>query len=87
LQNQEVDQSRLEKLNDNLKKDEQKIPEAVQQAYSIVVTVSEKNEVQAFKITVKSDEPLFNLIKADGRSRIQETAVTVSPVLKAGLPP
>ena len=50
------------------------IPEAVRQAYSIVVTVNESNEVHAFKITVAGD-PLFTTIKADKRSRIQETAI------------
>ena len=56
----------------------------MQQTYSIVVTVSEKNEVQAFKLTVDPAEPLFEQIKADPRSRIQETAVSDEALLPEG---
>ena len=41
-----------------------KIPDAIRQAYSIVVTVNEANDVQAFKVAV-SDQSLFVTIKAD----------------------
>lgn len=59
------------------------IPGAIRQAYSVVVTVSETNEVEAFKVTVGSD-PLFQTIKADPRSRIQETAVSAEALLPGG---
>ena len=36
----------------NLEAAKKRVPEAVQQAYNIVVTVSEANEVQAFKLTL-----------------------------------
>ena len=52
--------------------------------YGIVVTVSEKNEVQAFKLTVTPGEPLFDQIKADARSRIQETAVSYDALMPEG---
>jgi hypothetical protein len=55
----------------------------VQQAYCIVVTVSEKNEIQAFKLTVGGDS-LFTLVKADQRSRIQETAISADALLPEG---
>jgi hypothetical protein len=45
----------------------------IQQAYSIVVTISDKNEVQAFKITVNGG-PLFTKIKEDGRSVVDPQA-------------
>src|SRR5262249_31408364 len=48
-----------------------------------VVTVSEKNEAQAFKITVTED-PHFTTIKADKRSRIQDTAITAEALLPDG---
>src|SRR6266567_3760974 len=60
------------------------IPDAIQQAYSIVVTVSDKNEVQAFKITVESGKPLFEQIKADNRSRIQDTPISAEALLPDG---
>ena len=60
-----------------------RIPDAVKQAYSIVVTVNESNEVHAFKVVV-TDEPLFTTIKADKRSRIQETAISAEAMLPGG---
>ncbi len=52
----------------------------VEQAYCIVVTVAADNQIQAFKINVGS-EPLFNLIKAELKSRIQETAITAEALI------
>ena len=60
-----------------------KIPETIQQAYSIVVAVSEKNEIQAFKLAVVGDN-LFTLFKADARSRIQDTAISADALLPEG---
>jgi hypothetical protein len=48
-----------------------------------VVAVSDKNDVQAFKVTV-SGEPLFTTIKNEKRARIQETAITADAVLPGG---
>ena len=62
-----------------------RIPDAVKQAYSIVVTVNESNEIHAFKVKVAvTDEPLFTTIKADKRSRIQETAISAEAMLPGG---
>src|SRR5206468_76046 len=60
------------------------VPEAVQQAYNVVVTVSKDNEVQAFKLTLETSRPLFDQIKTDERSRIQETAVSYEALLPEG---
>ncbi len=60
-----------------------RIPAAVAQAYCIVVTVSEADEVQSFKVQV-SDQPLFLTIKADKRSRIQDTAISAEAILPGG---
>ncbi|MPZ20368.1 MAG: DUF499 domain-containing protein [Luteitalea sp.] len=60
-----------------------RIGDAIQQAYCIVVTVSSDNDVQAFRVQV-SDAPLFNTIKADSRSRIQESAISPDAVLPGG---
>jgi len=60
-----------------------KIPEAIAQAYCIVVTVSADNEIQAFKVTIGPD-PLFTTIKKDPRARIQETPVSADALLPSG---
>ena len=80
----EIDPIRTETLNANIEVSRKRIPEAVFQAYCIAVTVSDKNEVQAFKMKVDSGEPLFNIIKADGRARIQDTAITAEALLPGG---
>jgi len=59
------------------------IPDAVVQAYNIVVTVSAKGEIEAFRITT-GGEPLFETIKKDKRSRIQESAISPEALLPEG---
>lgn len=78
-----VDAARMQTLQMNIDKAKNRVPEAIRQAYSTVVTVSEKNDIQAFKITV-SDDPHFTTIKADKRSRIQDTAITAEALLPGG---
>lgn len=78
-----VDPARAQTLQINIDKAKGRIPEAIKQAYCIVVTVSEKDEVQAFKITV-TDEPHFNIIKEDKRSRVRDTAITAEALLPEG---
>ena len=48
-----------------------------------MVTVNEHNDVHAFKITVGA-EPLFSTVKADKRSRIQDTAISAEAMLPGG---
>lgn len=78
-----VDAARMQTLVMNIEKAKGRVPKAIRQAYSTVVTVSGKNDVQAFKITV-SDDPHFTTIKAAKRSRIQETAITAEALLPGG---
>jgi hypothetical protein len=78
-----VDPARAQTLQINIDKAKGRIPEAIKQAYCIVVTVSEKDDAQAFKITV-TDEPHFNIIKSDKRSRVQDTAITAEALLPEG---
>lgn len=80
---QELDPLRQAMLNGYISDAAKKIPEAITQAYCIVVTVSEKNEAQAFRLAV-SEGPLFAQIKADERARIQETAVSAEALLPGG---
>jgi hypothetical protein len=78
-----VDAARMQTLVMNIEKAKGRVPEAIRQAYCIVVTVSDKNEDQAFKITV-SEEPHFTTIKTDKRARIQDTAITAEALLPGG---
>jgi hypothetical protein len=78
-----VDAARMQTLAMNIEKAKGRVPEAIRQAYCIVVTVSDKNEDQAFKITV-SEDPHFTTIKADKRARIQDTAITAEALLPGG---
>jgi hypothetical protein len=83
LKAQELDPVREQVLATSLEQSRKNIPEAIRQAYSIVVTVSEQNDIQAFKVTIGSD-PLFKIIKDDVRSRIQDTAISADALLPGG---
>jgi hypothetical protein len=78
-----VDVARLQTLKINIDKAKAKMPEAIRQAYCIVVTVSDKGDVQAFKISI-ADEAHFETIKKDPRSRVQDTAITADALLPSG---
>ena len=78
-----VDPARAQTMQINIDKAKGRIPEAIKQAYCIVVTLAEKDDAQAFKITV-TEEPHFNTIKADKRSRVQDTAITAEALLPDG---
>jgi len=83
LKGQDLDLNRKHLLEMAKADAARRITELVRQAYCIVVTVTEKNEVQAFKVVV-TNEPLFNLIKNDPQIRIQETAVSADALLPGG---
>jgi hypothetical protein len=83
LKGQELDPIREQTLAEHISAARSKIAEAIQQAYCIVVTLSEKNEVQAFKITPDGSS-LFAKIKEDSRSRIQDTAISAEALLPEG---
>ncbi len=85
LKGQELEPIREAQLSANIGGARSKISEAIQQAYCIVVTVSEKNEIQAFKIAVDGG-PLFARIKEDKdkRARIQDTAISAEALLPDG---
>ncbi len=78
-----VDVVRMEMLSMNILKARGRVADAVRQAWCIVVTVSDKNEIQAFKIAV-TDEPHFETIKNDSRSRLKDTAITAEALLPDG---
>ena len=60
-----------------------RVPEAIRQAWAIVVTVNERNDIQAFKATIGA-EALFPTVKADRRARIQETPISAEAMLPGG---
>jgi hypothetical protein len=78
-----VDPIRMANLKTQLDKARDRVPEAIRQAWCVVVTVSDKGEDQAFKITV-GPEPHFDTIRAHKSSRIQERAVTAEALLPDG---
>ncbi len=78
-----VDAARMQTLVINIEKAKGRVPETIRQAYCVVVTVSDKNEDQAFKLTVTEDSH-FTTIKADKRARIQDTAITAEALLPGG---
>jgi hypothetical protein len=83
LKGQEIDSNRQRTLDLWKNEASRRVADLVRQAYCIVVAVSAKNEVQAFKIVAK-DEPLFNIIKADPQARIREEPVTAEALLPEG---
>ena len=60
-----------------------RVLDAIRSAWCVVVTVNESGAVHAFRVVV-GDEPLFATIKADRRSRIQETAISAEAMLPGG---
>ena len=83
LKEQELDTIRTESLNLALDKSRKAIPDAVAHAYGIVVTLSEKNEVQALKV-LPGEDSLFVRIKNTKQARIEETAVSAEALLPDG---
>lgn len=80
---EDMDPIRWQMLLGYLARDRDKIVDTIRQAYSIVVTVSEKNDIEAFKVKV-ADAPLFETIKNDKRSRIQDTPINAEALLPGG---
>ncbi len=83
LKDQPIDPVRQQMLENEMKLASSHIPEAIKQAYSIVVTVNESNDIHAFKVAV-TGEPLFTIIKADKRARIQETVISSEAMMPGG---
>ena len=83
LKDQPIDLVREQMLANETELASRHIPEAVKQAYSIVVTVNESNDIHAFKVAV-AEEPLFTIIKADKRARIQEMAISSEAMMPGG---
>lgn len=78
-----VDAQRMQRLTVELEKAKKLVPDAIRQAWCMMVTVSETNDVQAFKLGI-TDDPLFITLKGDARSRLQETKITAESLLPDG---
>ena len=83
LRDQSIDPIREQMLINETEAAKKHIPGAIKQAYSVVVTVNESNDIHAFKVVV-TDESLFTTIKADQRARIQETAISSEAMMPGG---
>ena len=83
LEGRSVDAVRRERLNQRLRSARQRVPDAVRQAYCIVVTVNAEGGEQAFKLPGAAG-PLFLEIKGDERTRIRETPVDAEALLPEG---
>ena len=83
LSGHQVDPLRSERLRRRLQEARGRVPDAVRQAYSVVVTVNEGNAVHAFRLAPEAG-PLFAGIKSDERARIKETAVDAAALLPDG---
>ena len=83
LRNQQVDPIRSERLRRSLREARERVPDAIRQAYCVVVTANDRNEVHAFKLRASAG-PLFPEIKNDERSRIKETAINAEALLPDG---
>ena len=83
LGDQTIDVVREQMLVTETEAARRRIPGAVKQAYSIVVTVNETNDIHAFKLVV-TDDPLFTIIKDDRRARVQEGAVSADAMMPGG---
>lgn len=83
LTGKNIDPIRRATLQNHVDVGKKRIPGGIRQAYCVVVTVSEKNDIEAFRVNV-GDDPLFTTIKDDSNSRIQETAITAEALLPGG---
>ena len=78
-----ADPLRWQLLLNKLRSAQQAIPNAIRQAYTTVIAWSARGEIEAFKVAV-ADKNLFEIIKADKRARIQETAISAEALLPGG---
>ena len=76
--------ARLDRVKVEIDKAETELQRSIRLAYNIVVTRAANGEVQAFQLNFDDASPLFTLIQADERSRIQDAPVTAATLLPDG---
>ena len=84
LAGQAMDPVRAAKLRAGLKSSEDDMRRAVRQAWCIGVATAEDDSVKAFKMTLDDAKTLFQSIREDSDSRIQETALDPDLLLPGG---
>ena len=83
LQRQAVDPIPAERLRRQITRTKQEAPGIIRQAYGIVVTVNEGNQIHAFKLPA-SGNPLFEEIKGHRKARIADTPVNAEALAPDG---
>ena len=84
LEGQPQDPVREEMLATWTAQARRQMPDAVRQAWTIVVTVNADDAVHAFKVTPAGSDPLFATIAADRRARMPQTAINAEALLPGG---
>ncbi|HXF50752.1 MAG TPA: DUF499 domain-containing protein [Dehalococcoidia bacterium] len=80
---QAFDDTRKALVNSYIEKAKRSVPDAVVQAYTTVVTVNAKNEIEAFRVSVNG-QSTFDAIREDPRSRIQTSVISPEALLPDG---
>ena len=83
LKDQVPDPVREKRLANWTAEARKRIPDAIRQAWTVVVSVDSTNKIKAFRVTISAN-PLFVTIKEDKRSRIQENAINAEALLPGG---
>ena len=83
LNDQAPDPLREKRIANWLADARKRIPDAIRQAWTIVISVDAENKIQAFRVTVGAN-PLFVTIKEEKRSRIQEKEINAEALLPGG---
>lgn len=83
IKDQPADPLRDQTLSSAVETAKKRVPDAVRQAWCIVVSVSDKNEIHAFKIPPEGDQ-LFIQVAKDERSRIKDLAISADALLPDG---
>jgi len=79
----DVDTAATARLETNLRAARGEMVSQIVMAYKIAVTVTDSNDIAAYRINVDND-PLFAKIVADKRLRIESTAVNAEALLPGG---
>lgn len=83
LNEEDANDLRDRRVQRNIKETEDKIEDAVRQAYSVAVTVGRDGEAEAFKVPA-GEASLFAQIKNHDASRIKDSAITPETILPEG---
>lgn len=83
INEEDVNDLRDQRVKRRVKETDDKIDEAVRQAYSVAVTVGRDGEAEAFKVPA-GESSLFTQIKNHDAARIKDSAITPETILPEG---